>query len=86
MIRNYPNPNSTQLCDDEDAPVDQIFVMNGDNNIQYLEQLMSPVMIVESINKGIYFAKIRAKIIEIYYWNKGARFVEEKWLQNHDGR
>ena len=65
-ISKLHNHLSTALNDDEDVPIDQRFIMWGDSDIPYLQQMMSPAKILSSIKKGILFAKIGAKITETY--------------------
>ena len=63
-IRKRYNPFSLPVGEDEEVPIDQRFVMWGDSDIPYLQKMTSPENIDLSIKKGIYFAKIGAKITE----------------------
>ena len=63
-IRQQLNPLSIPIGDDDDVPIDQRFTMWGDSDIPYLQMMTSPSRIQKSIKKGIYFAKIGAKITE----------------------
>ena len=63
-IRKRFNPFSLPVGEDEEVPTDQRFVLWGDSDIPYLQKMTSPENIDLSIKKGIYFAKIGAKITE----------------------
>ena len=63
-IRQVHNHLSSPLGDNEDIPIADRFFMWGDSDIPYLQQMMSPSRIQSSIKKGIYFAKVGAKITE----------------------
>ena len=63
-IRKQHNPGSIPLGEDEDVPLDQRFVMWGDSDIPYIQNMTSPSRIEKSIKRGIYFTKIGAKITE----------------------
>ena len=54
----------TPLSEDKEIPVEQRFTMWGDSDIPYLQQMMSPTRIQQSLKKGLCFAKIGAKITE----------------------
>ena len=58
---NY-EPASATLS--EEVPIDSRFVMWGDSDIPYLQQMTSPERIAQASKLGIYFAKIGAKITE----------------------
>ena len=55
---------STSYDEDGGVPIDQQVCMWGDSDIPYLQQMTDPDKIKLSISRGIYFAKIGAKIIE----------------------
>ena len=63
-IRRRYNPASTPLNDGEEVPDDQKFVMWGDSDIPYLQQMITPERIAAAMLLGLYFAKIGAKITE----------------------
>ena len=56
------SPTSAELS--EEVPLDRRFLMWGDSDIPYLQQITSPEIIAQACKLGIYFAKIGAKITE----------------------
>ena len=64
VIRELHNPISTPTSVDDEIPAGDRFTMWGDSDIPYLQTMTSPARIENSIKKGIYFAKIGAKITE----------------------
>ena len=63
-IRKKYNPMSQGYAEEGQVPIDQEVCMWGDSDIPYLQQMTSPERIQLSIARGIYFAKIGAKITE----------------------
>ena len=62
--RRKLNPLSTSDTEEGQVPLEQQVIIWGDSNIPYLQQIPSPERIAESLARGIFFAKISAKIIE----------------------
>ena len=54
----------TVLQPNEEIPMNQRFVMWGDSDIPYLQQMTTPHRVKSSSLLGLYFAKIGAKITE----------------------
>ena len=55
--QNEEQPQPHQLHQDK-------FVLWGDSDIPYLQQMTNPARVEDSMNKGIYFSKIGAKVTE----------------------
>ena len=63
-IRKKYNPMSQGNAEEGQIPIEQEVCMWGDSDIPYLQQMTDPERIKKSISRGIYFAKIGAKITE----------------------
>ena len=63
-IRKRFNPMGTIVQGNEEIAMDQRFVMWGDSDIPYLQQMTTPHRVKASAQLGLYFAKIGAKITE----------------------
>ena len=63
-IRQKYNPMAQGDAQEGQVPIDQEVCMWGDSDIPYLQQMTSPERIKLSIARGVYFAKIGAKITE----------------------
>ena len=63
-IRKKFNPMSSGNAVEGQVPVDQEVCMWGNSDIPYLQQMTDPERIKLSISRGVYFAKIGAKITE----------------------
>ena len=64
-IRITFNPLSTSDADEGEVPIDQHVCMWGVSDIPYLQEMTFPERIEHSIERGILFTKIGAKITEI---------------------
>ena len=57
--------NDTEHNKEEPQQIHQDkFVLWGDSDIPYLQQMTNPARVEDSMNKGIHFSKIGAKITE----------------------
>ena len=63
-IRKKYSYNPTANDEVIDIPIDQRFILWGDSDIPYLQQMTSPERISRATQNGILFAKIGAKITE----------------------
>ena len=63
-IRKIFNPMEQGDAEEGKIPIEQEVCMWGDSDIPYLQQMTDPERIKKSISRGVYFAKIGAKITE----------------------
>ena len=66
IIRKKINPLTTEQTQEGSIPSDQEACMLGDSDILYLQQMTSPELIKASVSRGMFFAKIGAKITETF--------------------
>ena len=65
IIRKKINPLTTEKTQEGSIPSDQEACMLGGSDIPYLQQMTSPELVKASVSRGMFFAKIGAKITEM---------------------